>query len=160
MVLWKRAPATHQGDDTIANTLFASIVESRGVVIGPVVPDRYRVLLPLEPDLEVVIELYEVEEVLEDRVGLVLSHTDDALREVRVDKDGLPAGDGVRPVMQVISERALGRAKALTYRMTGWTASRWSPTLPGEPRSPVRSMLGLASRVPYTYRRAACCQVI
>lgn len=66
------------------------------MVVGPVIPNRNRVLLPPEPDLEVVVELDEIEEVLEDRVRLVLGHPNDALGEVLVYEDGLPARDRVR----------------------------------------------------------------
>ena len=83
------------------------------MVVRPVVPDRDGVLhphssvpraravgvithlLPPEADLQVVVELDEVEEVLKDRVGLVLGHADNALGEVWVHEDRLPARDGV-----------------------------------------------------------------
>lgn len=72
-----------------------AVIESRCMEVGPVVPDSERVLLPLEADLEVMVELRQVEEVLEDGVRLIARHTDDALREVRVDEDRLPAGNRV-----------------------------------------------------------------
>ena len=52
-------------------------------------------LLPLEAHLQVVVELNEVEEMLQDGVRLVFRHANNALREVRIDEDGLPARDGV-----------------------------------------------------------------
>lgn len=52
-------------------------------------------LLPLEAHLQVVVELNEVEEMLQDGVRLVFRYPDNALREVGVDEDGLPARDGV-----------------------------------------------------------------
>ena len=41
------------------------------------------------------VELNEVEEMLQDGVRLVFRHANNALREVGVDEDGLPARDGV-----------------------------------------------------------------
>lgn len=72
-----------------------AVIESRCVEVGPVVPDSERVLLPLEAHLQVMVELRQVEEVLEDGVRLVARHTDDALREVRVNEDRLPAGNRI-----------------------------------------------------------------
>ena len=79
-------------------------------------------LLPLEADLEVVVELDEVEQVPEDRVRLVLRHAHDALREVRVHEHGLPARHGVRPIIvpYLISMTVLGMEEhERTHRMTG-----------------------------------------
>ena len=56
-------------------------------------------LLPLEAHLKIVVELNEVEEVLQDRVGLVLGDTHDAAGEVRVDENRLPTGNRVSPMM-------------------------------------------------------------
>ena len=102
-----------EGNDTVTDTPVFPVVEGRGVVVGAVVPDGKRVLwspcqplpinedrpptylLPLEADLQVVVELNEVEEMLQDGVRLVFRHANNALREVGVDEDGLPAGRGV-----------------------------------------------------------------
>lgn len=76
-------------------------------------PDRDVVLLPCVPNLEVVVVVYQAEEILEEHLRLVQVELYDALREAegrlsrertmpevedhspRVDKEAFPAGDGV-----------------------------------------------------------------
>ena len=48
------------------------------------------------------VELDEVEEVLQDRIRLVLRHADNPLRKVWVYEHGLPARDGIRPVISLL----------------------------------------------------------
>ena len=74
-------------------------------------------LLPLEADLQVVVELDEVEEMLQNRVGLVLRHAYDAAGEVRIHKDRLPARHRVGPMM--LLSRLLRIMRVFRYLITG-----------------------------------------
>lgn len=82
-----------QRADAVAGPRLGVVV--RGAVPHtPVVPDGQVVAAPLEADLGVVVLGDEVEEVLQQDVGLVLGNAVDALGEAPVDENGFPTGYG------------------------------------------------------------------
>lgn len=66
-------------------------VESRSVI-----PDGAVILVPLEAHLRIVILRHEVEQVVQEDVGLILVDPIDPLRESLVDIDALPAAYWIR----------------------------------------------------------------
>jgi hypothetical protein len=63
----------------------------------PIIPKSNRPLLPMQPNLEIVIVTNHPEQKPQHRIALRLRHSHNPPRESRIDIDGFPSGDGVNP---------------------------------------------------------------
>ena len=54
---------THQRNNSIADACLVTVVEGCGMEDGAILPNRYRVFLPLEADLKIMVKLNDVVQV-------------------------------------------------------------------------------------------------
>ena len=145
LAVWVEVWFLAEGYDTVTNTALVEVVEGGSVEVGSVVPNGKRVLQNYHYNYYRSYSIFR-----KCNLGRTFSHLKRTWRSwlscVSLKRCPRIASDSSRvtPRMRFVK---LGFTKTdfqpVTgfVRMTGWTASRWFPTLPGDPRVPARSLL-------------------